>query len=292
MTLYQSIHPRGLIFAGFFYISIIQIFLSGCASPERETSGYISLSPAVTEILFEIGAGEMLTARTDYCDWPSEALEKPSVGSFTHPSIERIVSLRPGIVFSAGGPQEEVTGILSRLGVEVEVVNPSSLDELYESIIRVGELTGRGPSALALAERLKGEISGFSEKSFPGSPVRVYAEISDSPVMGAGGVSYINDMIERAGGVNVAGDVKRDYFVSGYEFILERNPEVILLFSSEAERKKNLERRLSGRVEAAGGRIYLIDDEDVFMRPGPRVAEGIRRLKEVFYGTPGEEKLK
>src|SRR5580765_6838275 len=117
----------------------------------------ISLVPSVTEILFAIGAQDVLVGVTDFCDYPPEARKKQGVGGMVAPSLETIVALKPDLVVAtSAGNGEAVFTQLGRLKMAVYVVNPTRLSDVFDLIARLGALTGREAEATRLSARLSG----------------------------------------------------------------------------------------------------------------------------------------
>jgi len=279
----KNIHfiSRGSIFAGFLY-SVITV--CGCAPSRPESAGYISLSPAVTEIIYCIGAEDQLLARTGYCDWPPEALKKPIVGSFDAPSVELISSLNPEVIFSAGAPQSLQTEKLSRLGFNIISISPSTVEELLNSFLTVGRATGRISEAASAAAALKKKLEEASVPVSSDSP-RVYAEISADPMMAAGSRSYLNGIIELSGGVNAA-SLDKDYFITGYEYLIRSAPDIVLLLEPRAGREERIRRSLGPEGERI--RIVSVKNPDIYIRPGPRIDEAVRELAAIISQSSDE----
>ncbi len=269
------------------YLAIILIFISACSSDISSDSpeGYISLSPAVTEILFRLNADDKLVGVTDYCDYPDGVSEKESVGDMVNPSIEMIAYLNPETIFTAGEPQEKLAARLTDMGYNVVEAESRSIQEIYDNILKISEITGNPDEGERLVSEIKKEIAGIGKKLKNRDKKKVYVEISASPVMSPGKNSFLNDVIKKAGGVNVSAGFDRSYVLSGEEFIVEKNPEVILILSEAGRGRKERMKRVFGReVDAAEkGDIYYVEEKESIVRPGPRVSEGIRKMAEIIH---------
>lgn len=275
------------MFRSLFYISreksfavflLLLLSLSGCADKREAGSGYISLSPAVTEIIYDIGAESNLLARTEFCDWPEEALLKPSVGGFDSPSIELIVSLNPEVVFAAGISQTTYVSRLRSLGYRVVDISPGSIDELSSSIALIGDETGYPAEAASSIKRLETRLNNTRKTNLINPPL-VYAEISADPMMAAGLGSYINDIIEFAGGKNAAAE-ERDYFLTGYEYIIRARPDIIILLDPVPKREVSITKNLGPLSNTA--KVVRLEVPDIYIRPGPRVYQAIESLSEII----------
>jgi len=282
------------VFRGFFIKNIYTLFfilLIGCSSStvsnKQTSSSFVSLSPGTTEILFALGLEKRIAAVTDFCNYPPQALKKASVGSFSFPSLERIISFNPEIIFAAGGPQERILVSLENIGYRVERINPSSVDELFEAIIKIGKLTGKEKESRKLVADMSKKIDEIRNKTDNRKHPSVFIEISERPLMTAGGKSFINEMVQIAGGKNVAENIRKDYFNVNYEFIIEKNPDIILIFSNDSsgKRKDIIRRKLSDATSASvNNKVFSFQNKDIFLRPGPRIVDGIEKISELLYG--------
>jgi iron complex transport system substrate-binding protein len=169
----------------------------------------IALVPSVTEIIYALGAEDKLVGVVTPCDYPP-GIDKPIVGNFSSVSIERIVSLKPDIVFVAGIEQHRLWEELKRTGLNIAIIAPKSLDTVYESIKEIGVILDKKGKADSLISYMKGEITEL-QKGLPNESRRVYIEISQNPLVSCGKNSFINEMISLAGGKNIMADIVQPY---------------------------------------------------------------------------------
>jgi iron complex transport system substrate-binding protein len=237
----------------------------------------VSLAPSNTEILYAIGAEEDVVATTSLCDFPVEAVEKPSIGGWTNPKIERIHEFSPDLVLASDDLQDEAVDEIQGEGYPVLQVKPHSLEEVYESIIEIGERVDRKQEAEELVEEMKQDLEKIS---LPGSP-RIYCEEWMDPPMVSG--NWIPDLIQEIGG---------EYFIEGgrsrefpEENILEFDPEYIFMNICGAGENLQGEKILREREGWEGisavenGNVFVIDDS-LLNRPGPRLVEGAKKIFE------------
>ena len=118
----------------------------------------VSLAPSNTEILYKIGAGDQVVATTSLCNHPEEAAKKPSIGGWTNPKISRIHEFNPDLVIASDDLQDEAVEKIQEKGYPVLQVKPHSLEEVYESIKKIGEAVGKEKEAEQLVEEMKTEI--------------------------------------------------------------------------------------------------------------------------------------
>ena len=252
------------------------------SSPPVQGPRVVSLSPAVTEIIYVIGRGDLLVGNTIYCDYPEEAKRVRKVGDLISPKIELIKSLEPDLVFLTLPLQRHVREELSALGIETVDVSPESISGIYEAIKKVGRLLGAEARAESLVAELKSAVDSLRSTRSKWRP-KCYLELSPDPPYTAGGSSFVDELLEVAGGVNIFSDVKKSYFVVSMESVVKRNPEVIILIYEGASRDAVLGRLGFEKVEAVKrGWIITGLDPDVITRPGPRFVEGILALREAI----------
>jgi iron complex transport system substrate-binding protein len=268
------------------------ISLPGVCSAEsvRAYKRIISITPATTEILFELGLDDSVIAVSSYCAWPVQAKHKEKIGSFSNPNIEKIIMLKPDLVLLTGMEQENFQAILSSIGIEYISVDPKDIDDLMYSIEKIGFITGTEKKAKAINENIRNALKEI-QVSVSGRPAsempRVYMEIWHDPVMSPGSESFVDDMIQSAGGINITADLKRAYSRVDPEQIISRNPDKIILAYMKPDIwvKENFRNRpgWSGMKAVKAGNIYAAMDPDIILRPGPRVAQGLIELHKIFY---------
>ncbi|MFW6172409.1 MAG: ABC transporter substrate-binding protein [Elusimicrobiota bacterium] len=268
-------------------ILIIILSFLGCSHQENNFSvspRYVSLSPANTEILYELGLEKNIVGVTSQCDYPKKAQEKTIIGDFANPSIEKIVSLEPDIIFASGPPQERAIKKLTDFGYNIYTSNPSTIKELFRNIKNIGEITNTKNQSQKLITEIKSVIEDVRKRISNYDRKKVYIEISSRPMMTVGKNNFINEMVSIAGGMNIGEQEDKSFFTISYEYLIKRNPDVIVIFSQKAEkRKERLKSILKDNVDAVkNNRIYPIKHKDVYIRPGPRIAQGIKNLADLF----------
>ena len=214
----------------------------------------------------------------------ADAIEK--VGTFSQPNIEKIISLKPDIIFCAGLEQAPAIEKLRQLGLKVHVSDPSNFSELFDSIESIGRLTARDNEAAGLIKKMKDQIE--SVRSAAGASARaanrpkIFVEIWHSPLMTAGIGSFLDELITLAGGVNIAHDTPRPYSRFSAEKVIRLDPDLIILAYMDKEKSvKSIERRFGwGGISAVKDhRVYDDIDPDLYLRPGPRLVEGLKEIR-------------
>jgi iron complex transport system substrate-binding protein len=252
--------------------------------PER----IVSLSPSNTEILFALGLGPKVIGVTKFCDYPPEVLQRVKegdiavIGGFVDPSIERIVALNPDLVLVATRLQEKVVNELEKMGLTVLALDPHNVGQILADIKLVGKACGKSEEAEKLANEMKQVIDFiFSKtKNVPNRP-RVYYEVWYEPLYTIGPGTWQNELIEIAGGVNIFADAKQAYPIVSSEAVIQRDPEIIIVPVGYmgGVKKEDFEKRPGWSAVSAveNDRIHEID-ENLVIRPGPRIVRGLERL--------------
>lgn len=245
------------------------------AHPQR----IVSLAPSITEILFALGAGDRVAGVTSYCDYPPEARQKIPVGDTLKPSVEKIVALKADLVIISTASQIEASfRKLEELLIPVYVTNPRSVDEVVESIDKIGELIDARNQAHQLTDELRRRITTVEARVAQASRPSVLAILGTDPLITAGAGSFITDLINRAGARSISEEEKGDYPQYSIETVVAKRPDIILLQAGGNE----LSARLRQTPAARSDRVYHIDD-DLLLRPGPRIVKGLEQLAAKFH---------
>lgn len=246
---------------------------------------FISLAPSLTEIVYAIGAGEGLVGRTSYCTYPAEAQKVEAVGDTLKPSIERIIALRPQIVFVSTASQlEAFTSELQAHHIAVYVTDSHDLEGVFHSTERMADVLGKRPQADELLKQLRARVRSVAERVKSQPPVRVFYQVSDEPLYTIGRDAFITDLIKRAGGVSVTADVPGAWPKYSAESALAANPEAIILPTggSMGDANSTVASALKRSPAVANGRVYKIND-DHLSRPGPRSVDGLEDLARALH---------
>jgi iron complex transport system substrate-binding protein len=261
----------------------------GTVAPSR----IVSLVPAVTEMLFAIGAGGQVVGVSSYDRFPPEALTKPKVGALVDPDFERILSLRPDLVV-VYGTQTDLIARLDRARVPAFKYELAGLAEVTATIRILGNQIDRSREAAALAERIDRDLADMRQ-SVAGRPRPKTALIfgrepgSLRAIYASGGIGFMHDMLIAAGGDDVFADIPRQNLEATTEMLLTRAPQVIIEVHSGdpwPQAKIDQERRawnaLASLPAVRTGRIYELVDDRLSI-PGPRIAEAVRLIAGVLH---------
>lgn len=246
----------------------------------------ISLAPSNTEILYALRLEDKLVGVTEYCDYPEAAKQKPKIGGFSTVDIEKVVDIEPDLILAANIHQDEIVPHLERLGLTVVVIDPKTVAEVLEAINLVGQLTGKAEEASRLTTEMENRIQAVTDKT-AGIPKaqrpRIFYLLWHDPLMTVGPVTRIHELIEKAGGTNIARDLTDEYPRISLEATIMADPQVIIAGSGHGSGQDVpfsyalTEPRLAEVAARQDGRIYEIDS-DLTSRPGPRIVDGLEKL--------------
>jgi len=248
----------------------------------------VSHVPSITETLFALGLGDRVVGVSDYCNYPPEAMEKPSVGGYYTPSIEKIAALDPDLVLTDGYVAD--IGKLDALGIPWVVLDPKDIDGYMADIELLGTITAQQKEASELVRELREGIDGVvaSVAGEPRPRVFYVFDASDlSQPWTAGPGSFVDAFITLAGGDNVAAEASEPWLQFSLEALVDLDPEVILVDASHGtavvspdELKADPVWRTTAAVKA--DRISIIDG-DLMNRPSPRLVDGLEEMARIFH---------
>ena len=243
----------------------------------------VSLGPSATEVIFAIGAQDLLVARTDLCDYPPEAKNIPSVGGFAGNtlSLESIISYEPTLVYLFAEMHEGFVKPLQDLGIQVYRSNATSIEAVKNEVLDIGKLTGHEKQAQKVVKEMDEKISRtekmYKAKAEDGKLPTVYWEVWHSPMMSCGKNSFMGDIIAKAGGKNIFADEEQAYPMVSEEAVLLANPDFIFYSGDGMGGGKPSE-----LLKAKGG-IYYMGDDDSFVRSTPRCADAVEKLAAILW---------
>lgn len=253
------------------------------ASPPQRI---VCINPSVTEIVYALGLGNKVVGVDVYSDYPPEAVSKQRISNIYTPNPEEVAALNPDLVlmYSFFGQGDPYVAAIADLGINVIAIKPRSLNDIINDIRLIGRATGKIEEAEALALQLNNTISQIKNKigNVTNKP-RVYMEFWYPPPWTFGPNTWGDEIIRIAGGINAFGDAATDYVMTTDEEVIARNPDIIIsLYGAQHLHFATLEemRRRSGwsNIEAVkNGKVYLLD-ENLIVRPGPRIVLGLKAV--------------
>jgi iron complex transport system substrate-binding protein len=267
--------------------SVLFLLSAGSSPPPASPQRIVSLTPALTEILFAVGAGDRVVGVTDFCDFPSEAKSRAKVGGYVNPSVEAVLALAPDLVIVSPGPGNRDAALaIERAGLRVEVVVAETLDESLRAIEAVGRLVGRSDAGSALASRVRERLAAVSRRVAGRARVPTLFCLQIEPIIAAGKDTLPAQILEIAGGRNVVEEPR--YPRLSLEAVFAAKPEVILQARMDLpgavgpSPEQSFWSRWPQIPAVAANRVLLLENGDA-LRPGPRVAEAAERLAAILH---------
>lgn len=254
-------------------------------SPHFQIERIISLVPAATEMLYAIGAGPRVVGVSSYDSFPPEVTTLPNVGALLDPNVELILSLKPQLVVIYG-TQADLKQQLTRAGIGVFEYRHAGLADVTDTIRALGERVGASPKADEVARAIARGLDGIRQK-VAGRPrprtLLVFGRerLALRGLYASGGIGFLNDMLEVAGGANVFADVKTQAVQASTEQILARRPDVILEAralnsawpSGDRQAELDVWNAVASIPAVRNHRVQFLFDDRIVI-PGPRVVEG------------------
>jgi iron complex transport system substrate-binding protein len=253
----------------------------------------VSLVPALTEMLFAIGAGPQVVGVSSYDEYPPAVKSLPRVGALLDPDTERILSLEPDLVLTYGS-QVDLQAQLRRASIPVFDYRHGGLDHIMVTLRQLGQRTGRLTEANAIVAGIEARIQAVKTRVAGKPRPRTLLVFGREPktlrnIYVSGGSGFLRDMLVAAGGEDVFEDIGRESVQATTETILIRAPEVILEIRSEnipagSELESEIQSwaRLTTVPAVRNKRVYFVTGQQMTV-PGPRVADGIERMAKVLH---------
>ena len=235
----------------------------------------ISLAPSNTELMFAIGAEDLLVGRTNRCNYPSKALAIPNVGSLFPANYERIVGLNPDLVLMIDGDMK-VKERLKSLGLKILVIHPKTVRDIATSMRMLGKAIHRTEEAEVQSRRFLKALKPNVQTD--GNRPKVLYEVWNQPLIIPGSQTVLADLIRRSGGAPIGEGLAGAWPQVDIEWAMGQNPDVIIVRTPD-RKKYFLTSPIWKETSAVKKRMVLVlPNEDVFTRPGPRVHDAIRWL--------------
>jgi iron complex transport system substrate-binding protein len=259
-------------------------------SPRR----IISFIPAVTEMLFALGAGDRVVAVGSFDKYPPQIEKLPRVGALLDPDLERIISLKPDLV-TVYGSQTDLRTQLERAKVPLFLYSHTDLSDVTKTILELGARVGRTERARELTGAIERDLDVVRQRVAGQTRPRtliVFGRESGAlrGIYASGGYGFVHDMVTAAGGDNVFADLKQQAVQATTELIIARRPDVIIELRADPVPPDQLARQvgewkpLSSVPAVRSGRVHIIADLRTVV-PGPRVAEGVDVIARVLHGA-------
>ena len=242
----------------------------------------VSVAPNMTELVYKLGAGNMLVGRTDYCDYPEEALNVESIGTLRTPDIEKIISLEPDLVLTSTHFNEENAQKLESAGIKVlSLYEENNVDGVYTMIDTLGKALNKQTEAEETIKEMKTTIEDTTKKIEGLEKSKVYYVVGFGEYgdFSAPENTFVGQLIKLAGGNNIV--PASDSWAFSLEKLIEADPEIIVVKKGDKENFMSTP-GYSDLSAVKNGKVYEIDN-NLLDRQGYRNAEGVKVLAEIFY---------
>lgn len=253
---------------------------------EKALESIVSLAPVDTEILFALGAGDSVTGRTDYCNYPEEAADVDSIGTYMEPNMELILSKSPDLVVASGFIDDNIRQQLEENGTAIFITNASDLESTEKNIETLGKLIGHDAEAEEVVKNMEDEWTDLSAE-LENVKEEKSAFIDIGSLYSAGPSSLLDNSMQMIKVENVAADADSAWPQLSAEAVVEANPDVyISLYSTLEDVQQTAGLSDLACLNEDGGFIYIDDSSvegDMIQRPGPRYVEGLKVLAELVY---------
>ncbi len=244
----------------------------------------VTSAPSATELAFALGLGDAVVAVDKYSNYPPEAASKASIGSYIEPDLEAIVGARPDLVVVTGVHLAELVPALEARDIPTVVLDARNIEGVYADLLLLGRATGRREQAETLVDALRARVAAVERAIAGAEPVRTFYEI-DPTLYTAGPGTFIDDLIRRAGGTNVAAGAATAYPQLSAEEVVAADPEAIILADEAAGVSPDAVRARSGWAGVSAvrsGRIAVLDP-DIGSRPGPRIVDALEAIARILH---------
>ncbi len=291
---------KDLILISIFFVFLIIIYLLLKPRPENlkkekiapfdPPRRIVSLGPAITKGLYLLGVGDKLIADTVYCNKPPEAQSKQKIGTVTKVDVEKIVRLKPDLVLATSLSDAEQIEKLKNLGIRViRFPKINSFRELCESFFELGRTVGKKELAKEIICQAEEEISLIKQKVMTMPKPKVLIQLGAKPLWVVTKDSFINDLIEIAGGINIGPSDQKGLY--SREEALKQNPDVIIIATMGivGKEEKKIWQKYQTINAIRNNRIYIFNSDKLC---SPTPVSFVGTLKELTKILHPQIKLK
>ena len=236
----------------------------------------VSLAPSVTETLFALGAGPDVVGVSQYCDYPPQVRDLPRVGSFLTPNLEAIIALRPTLVvgLELSSDVREIRA-LNSMGYPVLLVSDDSLQQIENSIEKVGARINRQDDARRLVAQIQSQIAEVRQRLANAKSLRALMLVGHQPIVAVGPGTYLDELMRIARANNIADAVGQQWPHLSMEFMIAMRPEVILDGAMGTDSSSSSFWEKYPTIPAVRDHRVYGYAEDPMLHAGPRVGQSL-----------------
>jgi iron complex transport system substrate-binding protein len=247
---------------------------------QRPAQRVISLAPHVTELLFAAGGGSHVVGVVTYSDFPEEAKKLPLIGSNRELDLERIMALKPDllVVWRHGSSDRQIE-MVRKLGVPMFHSEPRTLEDIPESLLKLGQLMGTEGTARTAAAELRQQLADLRRRYANRPKVRSFYQVWDKPLYTLSGMHIVSDALRLCGGENIFSGLPVTAPVVSIEGVLQENPEAIFATAEKNYGGTGLWKPYGTLTAVRNDNLFTIDGQ-LLNRAGPRMVAGAAMLCE------------
>lgn len=250
-----------------YLISNFLVFIMLCSgfSVKVEAKSFVSLVPAVTEIMYKIGAQDNLVGVSTACNYPESTKNKVKIGDTFFLNKEQIIQINPDYILALD-TSKPLLGDFKKTSIKPVFFEFKNVDDIYFNIIKLGALTSREDKAQKLVNEIKSKVKKNKTKK----PKKILYLVQPDPMISVGSKSFISDVILKSGQISITSSINDYYPAISAEFAMKSKPDIIIVsFYSNISRLR--------KIFPDTKIIFLTKkQQDIINRPGPRVYEAIK----------------
>lgn len=252
---------------------------------EEAPETIVSLSPAATEIVYAIGAGDKVVGRTDYCDYPQEVADVDSIGSYAEPNMELIIEKAPDVIFVSDYIDDSIRSQVEAIGTKVFIFSANDIEAVENDIQAAGQILNVNDEAKEVTDGMEADRADLKE-TLSGKEEEKSVFIDIGSYYSAGPGSLLDSLLKEIQAENVAEDTGETWPQLSVERIIEKDPNVYVSLYTKPEELKEVSGLADLDCIANDNIVYfdgLSNEANMMQRPGPRLVQGAKILAESIY---------
>ena len=252
---------------------------------EEAPETIVSLSPAATEIVYAIGAGDKVVGRTDYCDYPQEVADVDSIGSYAEPNMELIIEKAPDVIFVSDYIDDSIRSQVEAIGTKVFIFSANDIEAVENDIQAAGQILNLNDEAKEVTDGMEADRADLKE-TLSGKEEEKSVFIDIGSYYSAGPGSLLDSLLKEIQAENVAEDTGETWPQLSVERIIEKDPNVYVSLYTKPEELKEVSGLADLDCIANDNIVYfdgLSNEANMMQRPGPRLVQGAKILAESIY---------
>ncbi|ATD04173.1 MULTISPECIES: cobalamin-binding protein [Pseudoalteromonas] len=240
----------------------------------------VALAPHIVENLYAIGAGDLIVGTLDYADYPQEATKIERIGGYNGISIEKLLMLKPDMVIAwKSGNQAEDLAQIKRLGIELYLSDPSSIEGVASEILKLGQITGHIEQSKKVAETFTAKLNAIKVTQKDKTTLTGFYQLWPEPMMTVSKKTWINQLIETCQVTNVFANSDTDYPQISIENVIVTKPQVIIIPDEKSKRViPTVNWQQWPEIPAVKYEQFISVNADLLHRFTPRMLDGLAQM--------------